>query len=245
MVVINETMARRYWPGGDAIGRRIEVVDRQPERRQCEIVGVVADGKYVMLHETPAPYLYLPFEQQPVGEVTVIVRTRGPYAAAMEDFRRALRELDPAMPAMQIVTLDQHMKMALLFERTAAILVGTLGALALVLALAGLYGVISSIAARRTREIGVRMALGARPADVLWQVLKQGGGFALTGATIGLLLGAAAARLMGSVLYGVSRYDPLTYAAVSGLVVVVALAAAYVPARRAARVDPIHALRCE
>jgi hypothetical protein len=118
----------------------------------------------------------VPFEQQPVGEVTMIVRTRGPQPAAMEDFRRALRALDPAMPAMQIVTLDQHMKMALIFERTAAILVGTFGGLALVLALAGLYGVISSIAARRTREIGIRMALGAHSRDVMAQVLNKAGG---------------------------------------------------------------------
>jgi predicted permease len=245
VVLINQAMARRFWPNEDPIGRRIELVDRQPVRQQCEIVGIVADGKYLTLNESPAPYVYLPFEQQPVGEVTMIVRTRGAPSAAMEDFRRELRALDPAMPAMQIVTLDQHMKMALIFERTAAILVGTLGGLALILALAGLYGVISSIAARRTREIGIRMALGAQAPDVMAQVLKQGGGFAVTGIALGLAGGGAAAQLVRNSLYGVSSYDPLTYAATGALVLGVALAASYIPARRAARVDPIHALRCE
>jgi ABC-type antimicrobial peptide transport system permease subunit len=149
------------------------------------------------------------------------------------------------MPAMQIVTLDQHMKLALIFERTAAILVGTLGGLALVLALAGLYGVVSSMAARRTREIGIRMALGARSRDVMAQVLKQGAGFAVTGIALGLAGGGAAAQLIRSSLYGISSYDPLTYAGTCALVLGVALAASYVPARRAARVDPIRALRCD
>jgi putative ABC transport system permease protein len=246
VVLINQTMAQRFWPDGDSIGRWIELVDRrQPEQRRCEIVGIVEDGKYVTLNEPSTPYVYLPFAQQAVGEVTVIMRTHGREAAAMQDFRLALRALDPAMPAMQIITLDEHMNVALMFERTAAILAGSLGVLALLLALVGLYGVIAFIASRRTREIGIRIALGARPGDVLAQVLKQGGRFAVTGITMGLLLGGAAAQLMRNVLYGVSSYDPLTYAGTGAVVLAVALAATYIPARRAARVDPIHALRCE
>jgi predicted permease len=244
--LINETMARRYWPDSDPIGRWIELTERsQPERRRCEIVGIVEDGKYVVMSEDRAPYVYLPFGQQAAGEMTVIMRTRGSEAAAMQDFRNALRAIDPSMPAMQIVTLDEHMNLALMFERLAAILVGTLGVLALVLALVGLYGVIAYVASRRTREIGIRMALGARPADVLTQILKQGGGFAATGIAFGLLLGGSAAQLIRSMLYGVSSYDPLTYAVTVTLVLGVALAASYFPARRAARVDPIQALRCE
>jgi ABC-type antimicrobial peptide transport system permease subunit len=163
----------------------------------------------------------------------------------MEDFRRVLRELDPAMPAMQVVTLREHMRMALMFERTAAILVATLGYLALLLAIVGLYGVVSYLSSRRTREIGIRMALGARPGDVLFQIAKQGVGFAVTGIAIGVLAAGGIARLMRSVLYGISSYDPLTYAATCALVLAVALAATFIPARRASRVDPIEALRCE
>ncbi len=246
VVLVNEAMARRYWPDADPIGRWIELPGRsQPERRRCEIVGVVEDGKYLMLSDTPTPYVYVPLRQQAAGEVTMIMRTRGPQAAAMEDFRRAVRAIDPAMPTMQIVTLDEHMNFALMFERTAAILVGSLGVLALLLALVGLYGVIAYVASRRTHEIGIRMALGARPGDVLASIVRQGGGFALTGIAIGLPAAAAVARLMRSVLYGISSYDPLTYAGTCALVLAVALAATYIPARRAARVDPIEALRCE
>ncbi len=246
VVLINETMAKRYWPDEDPIGRWIDLLDRQEaERRRCQIVGIVKDGKYLRLGEDPAPYLYVPYEQQPPGEVTIIVRTRGPEAAAMDDFRAAVRAVDPAMPAMQIITLREHMRMALMFERLSAIVVGTLGSLALLLSLVGLYGVISYVAARRTREIGIRMALGAMPSDVLRQVVRHGGAFAGVGIGIGLAAGAGAARLLSSVLYGVSAYDPATYAATCALVMTVALAAAYFPARRAARIDPIQALRSE
>jgi predicted lysophospholipase L1 biosynthesis ABC-type transport system permease subunit len=239
-------MARRFWPDEDPIGRWIDLVDRpQPERRRCQIVGIVQDGKYVTLNEQPVPYLYLPFEQQFAGEVTVIVRTRGAEASAMDDFRRELRALDPSMPAMQIITLREHMRLALIFERISAVLVATLGSLALLLSVVGLYGVIAYVSSRRTREIGIRMALGARPVDVLCQIVKQGGGFAAAGIAIGLVAGAATARLLGSVLYGISSYDPLTYSIACALVLGVALAATYLPARRAARVDPIQALRCE
>ncbi len=245
VVLVNQTMARRFWGEADPIGRWIELDERPPERRRCQIVGIVQDGKYVMLNEQPVPYLYLPFGQQFAGEVTVIARTRGSEAIAMEDFRRELRALDPSMPAMQIITLKEHMRLALIVQRISAAVVGTLGSLALLLSVVGLYGVIAYLASRRTREIGIRMALGARPVDVLLQVLRQGGGFAVTGIAIGLLAAAAAARLLGSMLYGVSSHDPLTYAASGILVLAVALVATYLPARRASRIDPIQALRCD
>jgi predicted permease len=246
VALVNQTMARRYWPDGDPIGRWIELPGRkQPDRRRCEIVGVVEDGKYVMLNDQPRPYVYLPFRQHPIGEVTVIARTRGAEGPAMEAFRGAVRAIDPAMPTLQVVSLDQHMNLALAFERLSAILVGGLGLLALLLALVGLYGVVAYIASRRTREIGIRMALGARPGDVLRHILRQGGVFAASGIALGLLGGAVAGRLIRSVLYGVSSFDPLTYAAAGALVFGVAIAATWVPARRAAQIDPIQALRCD
>lgn len=246
VILVNETMAARFWPGEDPVGRWIELADRpQPERRRCQIVGVVQDGKYISLSEERVPYLYVPFDQQPPGEVTVIARTRGPEQAAAEDFRRVLRALDPSMPATQIITLSEHLRTALIFERLSAILVGTLGALALILSMVGLYGVISYITASRTREIGVRMALGAGRRDVLRQVVGQGGAFAAVGIAIGVVVGPLVARMMSSILYGVSSYDPATYCAACMLVMAVALAATYVPARRAAGIDPIEALRSE
>jgi hypothetical protein len=245
VVLINQAMARRFWPNEDPIGRRIELVDRQPVRQQCEIVGIVADGKYLTLNESPAPYVYLPFEQQPVGEVTMIVRTRGAPSAAMEDFRRELRALDPAMPAMQIVTLDQHMKMALIFERTAAILVGTLGGLALILALAGLYGVMSSIAARRTREIGIRMALGARRRRILAQFVVEAIALSLLGGILGVLLGAGvayAAREIVQIPASVPTWAViLSLASATGCGIVFGI----YPAVRASRLDPVEAMRTE
>jgi putative ABC transport system permease protein len=243
-ILVNETMAARFWPGEDPVGRWIELVDRpRPERRRCQVVGVIQDGKYLSLGEERIPYLYVPFEQQPPGEAVVIVRTRGPEQVAADDFRRVLRALDPSMPALPIITLREHLHTALMFERVSAMLAGTLATLALILSTVGLYGVISYLTASRTREIGVRMALGAERRDVLRHVIGQGGAFATVGIAIGLAVGALVARLMSSVLYGVSTYDPATYGAACLLVMTVALAATYFPARRAAGIDPIEALR--
>jgi predicted permease len=243
VVLVNQTFAKQYWPGEDPIGRRIILPDRaRKEQQACEVVGVVQDGKYMMLGEQPMPYMYLPMDQQP-REMTVIVRPRGDEAAAITEFRRTLTELNPVVPSTHLITMREHMQLALIVERLAAIFVGTLGSLGLVLSIVGLYGVIAYLVSRRTREIGIRMALGARPSDVLRQVVRQGGGYAAVGIGIGLALTLAATQVMGAMLYGVSRYDPATYLVMSTLVLAVALAASYVPARRAARIDPLRALR--
>ncbi len=246
VVLINQTMAKRYWPDEDPVGKWVDLIDRrQPEQVRCRIAGIVQDGKYVSFNEAPIPYLYVPFGQQFIGEATLIVRTRGNEARAIEDFRRELQALDPSMPTLQITTLRQHMQFALILERVSAILTTILGSLALLLAVVGLYGIISYLVSRRTREIGIRMALGARPADVVLEVIRQGGTYAAIGIALGLFLGFACANLMESMLYGVSSHDPATYLATCALVLAIALIATCVPARRAARVDPMQALRYE
>jgi predicted permease len=248
VVLINQTMARRFWPDEDPVGRHVVVAagNNAASRRDCEIVGVVQDGKYLSLNEPPEPYFYMPFAQQPSGEMTVIARVSTDAQAMTGVFRREVAELDPAMPIMQVTTIDQHMQTALVGQRAVAVLVGVLGGFGLLLSVVGLYGVVAFLVSRRTREIGIRMALGAGRADVIRDVVLHGGKLAAVGIVAGLGLAVAVMSGLGQdVVYGLSRFDPITYAATGALVLLTALTGSYVPARRAARVDPIAALRSE
>jgi putative ABC transport system permease protein len=247
VVLINQTMARRFWTDRDPIGTHITVasVTAPSVPNDCEVIGVVQDGKYLSLDEAPQPYLYLPYAQQRRGEMTVIARVRGDARSMIAEFRRQVWRVDAAMPIMQVTTMDQHMQAALVVERALAAFVGVLGGLGLLLSVVGLYGVISFLVSRRTREIGIRMALGAQPADVVRGVLADGSRLALVGVGIGLALAAVAMAILGEKLYGISWWDPPTYVAMAALVLLVALGGSYAPARRAARVDPLRALRTE
>jgi len=209
------------------------------------VVGVARDGKYLHVNEAPQPYFYLPFGQQFAGEMTVIARYRGEPGAMVSAFRREVQALDPAMPTFQIVTLDEHLRLALFAERLLAALMGTLGGLGLLLSVVGLYGIVSHVVALRTREIGIRMAVGASPWQVVRAVLADGGRLTLAGLVLGVLAALPCMKFAESMLNGVSPHDPLVYAFVVFLVLVVALCATWVPARRAARVDPVSALRAE
>jgi predicted permease len=247
VVLINQTMAKRFWLNRDPIGTHIIVADPTgpPASRDCEIVGVVQDGKYLYLDESQQPYLYLHYAQQGRGEMTVIARVHGDAASMVGEFRRQVWRIDPAMPIMQVTTIDEHMQTALVLERALATFVGVLGGLGLTLSVVGLYGIISFLVSRRTREIGIRIALGALPTDVIRGVLVDGGRLALVGIAIGLGLAAAAMGVLGDKLYGIDRWDPPTYIGTAIIVLAVALAGSYGPARRASRVDPIRALRME
>jgi predicted permease len=248
VVLINQTMARRFWPGADPIGRHVVVAagSGAASRRDCEIVGIVQDGKYLSLNESPEPYFYLPYAQQPWGEMTVIARVSRDATAMTGVFRRKVAELDAAMPVMQVTTIDEHMQSALVGERALAVLIGALGGFGLLLSVIGLYGVVAFLVSRRTREIGIRIALGASRADVIRDVVTHGGKLAAVGIVIGLGLAVVVMSKLGqNSVYGLSRFDPTTYAATSTLVVLTALVGSYVPARRASRVDPIAALRSE
>jgi predicted permease len=247
VVMINQTMARRYWPDGNPVGRHLTLIGgTQPTaKRDCEVIGIVQDGKYLGLVEETPPYLYVLYAQQPAGEMTVIARVSGDAGPMRSILRLIVAEMDPAMPIMQVTTIEEHMRFALAGQRLVAWFVAALGGLGLLLSVVGLYGVVAFLVSRRTRDIGVRVALGATPGDVEREIIRLAGQLALVGIAIGAGLAALAMRVAGHGLHGVSPWDPATYAGASALVLVVALTAAYGPARRATRIDPITALRAE
>ena len=242
VAVVNEQMARRFWPGQDAIGKQFQLT-RPPV--SVEIAGVVKDGKMRSFRDELRPGFYLPLDQHYCPQMTLEVRTAGDPAGMLGAVRREVQALDKDLPLGEFQTLKTHLSSALSQERMTAALLSALGLLALVLAAIGLYGVMAFSVAQRTREIGIRVALGAQSSQVLRVVLRQGMFLTLIGLGIGLAAAAVLTRFAASLLYGVSPTDPLTFAGISLLLLVVALAASYIPARRAARVDPMVALRYE
>jgi predicted permease len=245
VAIVNETMAARRWPGESPIGKRVSI--EGPAGPFAEVVGVAKDIRYNSLGETPPAFLYLPLEQLYRDEMVLHVRaapgarpaTVGTAVAA------ALRAMDPTLPPAVVKGVGEDQAVALLPARVAAALLGTFGALALLLAMVGIYGVTSYAVARRTREIGVRTALGARAGDVLRAVLGEAMRRVGLGAVVGLLLGVGVSRLLKTQLYGVGVVDPVTFVVTPLVLAAVALVAALVPARRAVRVDPMVALRAE
>lgn len=244
VVLVSEEMARRYWPAGDAVGRRL-AVGEGADARDYEVVGIVQDVKWNALGEAPQPLLYFYEGQRPLGSMTLIVRVAGDVAAVAPRLRAILRDLDPTMPLMQMITLDEHMRFAMAGEEAAGAFSGGFGLAGLLLASIGLYGVISYFVGRRSHELGVRMALGATPGDVMRTVIGRGVTLALAGIALGLLASAGVAGALRGALYGVGVLTPSRILLVVGTVVSVTLAASLVPARRAARLDPVRTLRAE
>ena len=242
VAVVNETFARRFWPGEDPLGRRFR--QGGPGEPLMEVVGVVGDGKYAGLNEPPQPYVVRPLAQAYTGTNTLIVRTDGDPQELLAAVRGEVRGLDQHLPTSAKL-LEERLAMPLLPVRLAASLLGSFGLLALALAAIGIYGVTSYAIARRTREIGIRMALGARASNVLRLTIRQGMSPVLVGVALGLSAALGLTRLAGSLLFGVSAADPVTYAGVAALLTAVALVACYLPARRAAKIDPLVALRNE
>jgi len=244
VAVVNETFARKFFGTEDAIGRRFNFGG--PSGPFWTVIGVAADGKYESLGEDPKPAFFRPLLRDYNTSVTLVARSSGGDPQSLiATLRREVQQLDPALPLYEVKTLEEHMAVPLFPARAAAIMLGSFGVLALLLAAVGIYGVMSYAVAGRTREIGVRMALGAARRDVLTLIVRQGMTLALVGLGIGLVVSLAAARLLTGLLYGVSPGDPLTFAAVVLLLSLVALVACYVPARRATKVDPMVALRYE
>jgi putative ABC transport system permease protein len=235
-IVINEVMARRYWPGQDAVGKHTS---------RGDVVGVVRNTREKGLITDPRPTIYMPVQQSYVPQLTLHVRTAMDPEAMVASVRREVQALDPTLPLYNVRTLADQRDGSLYTERVVAALLALFGAIALVLAAVGLYGVLSYSVTSRTREMGIRLAQGAQPRDLL--TLVVGHGMRLTG--IGLVLGVAAAfaltRLIERLLFGVTSTDPLTFAAVPLILAGVALAACWIPARRATRMDPLVALRHE
>ena len=243
VAVVNETFARRFFPGQEAIGRRFNFSG--PENPYWEVIGVAADGKYNSLGEDPKAAFYRPLLRDYNTNATLVARTVGDSNAALATLRGELQRMDPALPLYNVQTLSDHMNVPLFPFRMAATVLGSFGILAIILAAIGIYGVMSYVVASRTREIGVRIALGAAKRDVLILIIGQGMTLALIGLGIGLVIAFGVAQLVAKLLFGVSPLDPITFAGVSLLLGVVAMLACYIPARRAVKVDPLVALRYE
>ncbi|MDT7688145.1 MAG: hypothetical protein QOE46_904 [Acidobacteriota bacterium] len=243
VAVVNETLAAKLWPDEDALGKRLSFEGARGPF--LEVVGVARDGKYRSLGDRARPYVYRPLMQSYEPKMTLVVRTKGEPLALAGAVRAQLRALDANLPIADVKTLDAMFDLSLLPSRIAAWTLGGFGLLALVLAGIGVYGVVSYSVAQRTREIGVRMALGAERHDVLRLVLGEGLKVVGVGLVVGLLLAFAATRIVAGFLYGVGATDPVTFVGVPLVLGAVALAAGYVPARRATKVDPMVALRYE
>jgi predicted permease len=245
VAIVNEIMAARYWPGRDPIGGRFRF-DRR-DAPWIEVVGVATDGKYRQLTESQRPFFFVPLTQEFRFARTLVVKTR--HVMDIEDavtaVRREVQAIDPAMPVFDVKTMEQFMERAYLGPKLAALLVGPAGLLALVIASVGLYGVMAYWVSRRMREMGIRIALGAKAGDVTRLVMGQGLALAGVGLALGLAGAIAVGRLVGFLLFGVNATDPFVFVAVPLVLFAVAGLASFVPARRAVRADPLIALRAE
>jgi putative ABC transport system permease protein len=244
VMVINEEMARRHWPNENPIGRRVTMKDWGPPLTG-EIVGVVGDVKADGLDSSTRPMIYWPYPQFPGVFNALVIRAEGDPMNIVAAVKSQVWSVEREQPLSGIQPMEEVIAVSIAPRRFNMLLLGIFAALALMLAAVGIYGVISYTVAQRTREIGVRMALGARRADVLKLVVRQGMSLALAGIGAGLAASFALTRLMANLLFGVSPSDPLTFGAIASLLGSVALLACYLPARRATKVDPLVALRSE
>jgi predicted permease len=246
VAVVNQTLADRLWPAQEALGKQFRW---ESSADPIEVVGVVSNGKYLLLAEAPRPYIYLPFAQTYTTLVTLHVRsTTDDVLALAPALRGVFRDLDPDLPLYNVRSMEEHLRMsafAFLPLRMGAFLAGAQGLVALLLAMIGIYGVVAYAVTQQTRDIGIRIALGARKLDVFRQVSRAGLRPALAGVVLGVAVSFALARLLAVLLYGLNPVNVPVFTAVVALVLAVALLACWLPARRAARVDPIEALRQE
>ncbi|HEX2446456.1 MAG TPA: ABC transporter permease [Vicinamibacterales bacterium] len=245
VAVVNETMARTLWPTEDAIGRRFRFGS---DGEWIEVVGIARDGRYLMLGEQPRPYFYLPLSQQYRSPTTIVVRSSLDPSALSGPLQRLLTDMDRDLPIFNVRTMERHIQesvFGLMPLRLGATMAGALGMIGLFLAVMGLYAVVSYAVTRRTREIGVRMALGAGAGDVVRLVVREGMRLSLAGIAIGLALALAVGFVLSRALYGAAAVDAVVIGAIAVLLVGVTGAACYLPARRATRVNPLVALRSE
>ena len=243
LAIVNEAFVRRHFPSGDVLGRRLSFSG--PEGPWREIVGVVHTSKYMSLGEGPTPVAYVPLQQNHETGMTLHVRTSVEPSSLAGAIRKEVQALEKNLPLGNPERMSQRVANSLYAARMGAILLAIFGGLALLLASIGLYGVMSFAVSRRTREMGIRVALGARPGDVFRLVLRQGMTLVIAGLVVGLVVAAIVTRLLASFLYGVSTTDPFTFVAIPVLLMLVALVACYLPARRATKVEPLIALRYE
>ena len=240
VVVVNETLARRLWPGEPPLGQQLKLADGART-----VVGVVRDGKYRSLDEAPSAYAFLPSAQHYQSDMTIHVRARGRMDAALAALRAEVAALDPNIAVERPRALATDLDLYFLPQRTAAWVIGIFGLVGLALAGIGIYSIVAYDVARRTRELGIRLALGARGSDLVMSVLGRGGVVVGTGIAIGLPVALVVARLATGFLYGIRVFDPLTFIAAPAVLGIIALVVSYVPARRAGLVDPAISLRVE
>ncbi len=244
VAIVNDTLARHHWPGGDPLGRRLQLVE--PNGRIVEIVGVVKTTTLGFPGELPQPAIFFPFRQRPYGQMTLILATGGDSAALVKPLREVARRLDPDVPVFDAQTMEVFYRVRVAsFGNTMVRLVGAMGLMGMLLTMVGLYGLVAYTVSRRTREIGIRIAIGATYARIVRMVLRQGMAPAWFGVAAGLLLSIVTSRFMNRLVPYSHHVDSQIYYIVVPMLVAVTLVAAFLPARRAARVNPTVALRCE
>jgi ABC-type antimicrobial peptide transport system permease subunit len=247
-VIVNEAFAQSYFAGADPVGKHVfqHVPEGEPAGGlPTEIIGMVQTTRSGQLTDNPRPAMFFPVAQKPELALTLTVRTGVDAGATLAQLRGVVKSLDANVPVFDVRTLAQQKNSSLAMQRMAATLLSGFGALALLLAALGIYGVLAYSVSRRTREIGVRMALGAQLSDVLRLVMRQGLGMVILGLVLGLAAALAVTRLLRSFLFEIQPFDPLTFGSVVALLGVAAVFSCWLPARRAARVDPMVALRAE
>jgi predicted permease len=242
VIMVNQSLVRRYWPNENPIGKRIWV-GRVPDPMQ--VVGVLGDIRNVNLAADPRPEIYMPFAQRPWASMNLIARVEGDPHRFISAIRGAVLAIDRDQPVTAVKSMEQVLETAAARPRFTTFLLAALAATAVLLALAGIYGVIAYSTAQRTQEVGIRVALGAAPEDILGLIVRQGLALTGTGIAIGVAAALLLTQLLASLLYHVTATDPLTFIGGTFLFLLVALAASLFPARRAMRVDPAIALRCE
>ena len=246
VAIVNETMARRFWPGESPIGKRVRSWDwRDSLGPWIEVVGLARDSKYVTVGEAPRAFMYRPIAQEYTPIATLLIKTSGDPMHVLPTLRSRVQALDPDLPLFNVSTLEAATSLSLLPVQAAATVAGGLGVVALLLVAVGLYGVVSHLVRQRTREIGIRMALGAQPGAVVRQLAGQGMRWTLIGMALGIGASLLLTRLLASLLYGVSATDAISFVAIAALLFCSAYAASYLPARRATRIDPLSTLRYE
>ena len=245
VAIINETMAKKFWSNEDALGKHFGT--KSANGPFMEVVGIVQDAKYQSLVEDPRAFYYVPFEQSYNSLRTIHVRTTVPPESLALEIQSVIHEAVPDVPITQVKTMNEALEGAngFFLFRFGAQLTSTMGLLSLILAVVGIYSVVSYAATQRTQEIGIRVAMGASPQDILKMVLRQGLTVVGIGLTLGLVLALAGTRVLSGLIVGIKPTDPLTFAVVVCLLTAIALFACWVPAHRATRIDPLTALRYE
>jgi hypothetical protein len=244
VAIVSETFARQAWPGQSAVGRTFMQQTSETEERPVQVVGVARDAKYRYISSPPAPFIYVPMAQQPASELQFYVR-HAPGRQVAGEIRSVMPQVEAGVPILMLQSFADAAAIGLLPQQMAAWVAGSVGTIGIFLAALGLYGLMAFLVTQRTREIAIRMALGASNGDVRSMILRQAGRLAMIGGTVGLALAAGISLLARSLLVGVTPLDPLSFGGTATLFAIVLALAAWTPARRAAATDPARALRSE